>query len=57
MSAREATFSCAIDLKIGQNVCLDKISDVFKYGSPGHYVKLKKYLVIALEATFLAQLT
>ena len=23
------------DLKIGQNACLDKISDEFKFGSPG----------------------
>ena len=36
----------------GQNVCLDKIPDEFEFGSPGvkHQVKLKKYLVGALEA-------
>ena len=27
--------SCSIDLKISQNVCLDKILDEFKFRSPG----------------------
>ena len=54
--------SCSIDLNLGQNVCIDGISDKFEFGSPwvkilGHLVKLKKYLVDALNATFLAQLT
>ena len=53
---------CSIDLKFSHNVSLDQISDKFEFGSPGikklgHYVKLKKYLVGALETTFLAQLT
>ena len=45
--------SCSIDLKIGRNVCLDKISNKFEFGSPGfkicHQVKLKNYLVGALS--------
>ena len=27
--------SCSIDLKIGQNVCLDEISDEFEFQSTG----------------------
>ena len=27
--------SSSIDMKFGQNVCLDKISDEFEFGSPG----------------------
>ena len=27
--------SCSIDLKVAQNVCLDKISDEFEFGSCG----------------------
>ena len=50
---------CSIDLKIFQNVCLDEISDELELRSPGvkNSVKLKKYLLGALRATFLAQLT
>ena len=54
--------SCSIDMKIGQNFSLDKISGEFEFESPGvkklgHEVKRKKYVVGTLKATFLAQLT
>ena len=31
---------CSVDLKIGQNVCRDQISNEFEFGSPG----VKKYV-------------
>ena len=41
---QDALISCSVNLKFGQNKL-------------GHWVKLKKYIVGTLEATFLAQLT
>ena len=41
---------CSIDLKFGQNVCLDEISDEFQFKLSG--IKNQKYLVGTLEATF-----
>ena len=46
---------------MGQNVCLNKISDKFEWVTLGfklgQWVKLKPYCVGAPEATFVAQLT
>ena len=44
-------------LKIGQNICLNETLDESEFGSLGQLVKLKDYLLCALEATFLAQLS
>ena len=53
--------SCSIELKFSQIVCLDEIPELLYLDhlgqKLGHKVKLNKYLVGALEASFLAQLT
>ena len=47
----------SIDLKFGQNVCFDKISDQFEFESYGSLSRLGQIEEIPLEATFLAQFT
>ena len=47
---------CSVDLKIGQIVCFDKISEEFEIRSLGQFVKLMKYLLGSLEVLIYVQL-